>query len=59
MRAELGTLELSINHRFSNPALLGHALTHSSAANESRAGAGPPLCDNEQMEFLGDSILDF
>jgi len=59
MRAELGTLESSINHRFSNPALLARALIHSSAANESRIGAGPALCDNEQLEFLGDSILGF
>ena len=59
MRAELASLESSINHRFSNPALLGRALTHSSAANESRTGAGPALSDNEQLEFLGDSILGF
>jgi ribonuclease-3 len=59
MRAELGTLESSINHRFSNPELLRRALTHSSAANESRVGEGPALCDNEQLEFLGDSILGF
>jgi dsRNA-specific ribonuclease len=59
MRAELGTLESSVNHRFSNPALLDRALTHSSAANESRAGAGPALSDNEPLEFLGDSILGF
>ena len=59
MRAELDTLELSINHRFSNQALLSRALTHSSAANESRTGSGPALDDNEQLEFLGDSILGF
>ncbi|MGB9458284.1 MAG: ribonuclease III [Bryobacteraceae bacterium] len=59
MRAELASLESSINHRFSNPALLGRALTHSSAANESRTGPGPALSDNEQLEFLGDSILGF
>src|ERR1017187_9945890 len=59
MRAELGTLESSINHRFSNPALLDRALIHSSAANESRTRAGPALSDNEQLEFLGVSILGF
>jgi len=61
MRAELGKLESSIDYRFSNPALLDRALTHSSAANESRAGSGsgPTLGDNEQLEFLGDSILGF
>jgi ribonuclease-3 len=59
MRAELGTLESSLHHRFSNPALLARALTHSSAANEAHAAAGPPLRDNEPLEFLGDSILGF
>ena len=59
MRAESASLESSINYRFSDPALLGRALTHSSAANESRAGAGSALSDNERMEFLGDSILGF
>jgi len=59
MRAELATLESSVQHRFSNPALLARALTHSSAANESRAGAGPAMEDNEPLEFLGDSILGF
>ena len=39
--------------------MLARALTHSSAANESRTGAGPALTDNEQLEFLGDSILGF
>jgi len=58
MRAHLERLESSINHRFSDPALLGRALTHSSAANE-RIGAGSTLSDNEQLEFLGDSILGF
>jgi ribonuclease-3 len=57
MRAELATLEIKIGHRFSEPELLRRALTHSSLANESRNGAGPALCDNEQLEFLGDSIL--
>jgi ribonuclease III len=59
MRAELARLESSINHRFSNPELLGRALTHSSAANESRTGTPSTLSDNEQLEFLGDSILGF
>jgi ribonuclease-3 len=34
-------------------------LVHSSLANESRAGNGLPLTDNEQLEFLGDSVLGF
>ncbi|MGA2268693.1 MAG: ribonuclease III [Bryobacteraceae bacterium] len=59
MRAELASLELRIDHQFSHPELLRRALTHSSLANESRAGASSPLDDNEQLEFLGDSVLGF
>jgi ribonuclease-3 len=58
MRAELASLESRINHRFTNPELLRRALTHSSLANESHPGADPRN-DNEQLEFLGDSILGF
>jgi ribonuclease-3 len=59
MRAELESLESRLGHRFSGPELLRRALTHSSAANEARIGPGPPQNDNEQLEFLGDSILGF
>src|SRR5450432_131327 len=59
MRAEPATLELKLNYRFLNPELLRRALTHSSQANESHAGPNSPLNDNEQLEFLGDSILGF
>jgi ribonuclease-3 len=61
MRAELASLELRIGYRFSNPELLARALTHSSLANETRAASGPAsaIHDNEQFEFLGDSILGF
>ena len=58
MRAEQATLEQRIDYRFSDPELLRRALTHSSLANESRSG-GSPLTDNEQLEFLGDSVLGF
>lgn len=58
MRAELASLEVKLNHRFVNPELLRRALTHSSLANESYPGADPKN-DNEQLEFLGDSILGF
>jgi ribonuclease III len=58
MRAELATLEQKIQYRFSDPEMLHRALTHSSLANESR-GAGTPMGDNEQLEFLGDSVLGF
>ncbi len=59
MRAELATLEQRIGYSFSNPELLRRALTHSSLANETRTGQSPPLHDNEQLEFLGDSVLGF
>ena len=59
MRAELASLELRIGHRFSDPELLRRALTHSSLANEIRNATGSPDGDNEQLEFLGDSILGF
>lgn len=58
MREELASLELRIDHRFANPELLHRALTHSSLANEARPG-GEPMQDNEQLEFLGDSVLGF
>src|SRR5579872_3724533 len=59
MRADTASLELRIGYHFSNPELLRRALTHSSLANESRNGPGSPLNDNEQLEFLGDSVLGF
>ena len=56
MRAALESLESRIDYRFSDPELLRRALTHSSAANEAHGGTGSPQDDNEQLEFLGDSI---
>lgn len=58
MRAEPATLEQRIGHHFSDAELLHRALTHSSLANETRSG-GTPVSDNEQLEFLGDSVLGF
>lgn len=58
MRADAAALEQRIEHRFSDPELLRRALTHSSLANEARTN-GSPLTDNEQLEFLGDSVLGF
>lgn len=58
MRAELASLEAKIGHRFSDPEILVRALTHSSHANEARIGTGSSR-DNEELEFLGDSILGF
>lgn len=55
--AETKLLELQrrLGYRFLNEALLSHALTHSSYANEhhlKREG------NNERLEFLGDAVLE-
>jgi len=56
-------LQELVGHQFQDPALLQRALTHSSYAREAQAtGTGegfPVLGDNEQLEFLGDSVLAF
>src|SRR5208282_5903339 len=44
-----------IGYRFQNPQFLLEALTHSSYAQETPGGGG----DNEQLEFLGDAVLNF
>jgi ribonuclease-3 len=49
----LDTLEAAVGHQFANRALLEQALTHSSFARESIE----PAPDNEQLEFLGDAVL--
>ena len=51
----LHRLQDLIGYRFQNPQLLLEALTHSSYAQES-PGNGR---DNEQLEFLGDAVLNF
>jgi ribonuclease-3 len=48
-------LQAALGYHFKNTDLLTQALTHSSHANERPAG----VSDNEQLEFLGDSILGF
>jgi ribonuclease-3 len=53
----LGELERILGHQFANRELLSRALTHKSRVRESAADAGEN--DNEQLEFLGDSILGF
>src|SRR6266404_6366183 len=50
-----GDLELELGYTFRDARLLTQALTHSSHANEKAISDG----DNEQLEFLGDSILGF
>jgi ribonuclease III len=57
MRAEPAILEVRLQYRFTNQELLRRALTHSSLASETRNGGGAAVSDNEQMEFLGDSVL--
>jgi len=57
---ERHSLEATLGYRFADPALLTLALTHRSIAYEERNGAdikNPPGTDNEQLEFLGDSVL--
>lgn len=53
--------EERLGHKFQNPELLKRALTHSSVLPELRAAAEGSLElaeDNEQLEFLGDAVLD-
>jgi len=59
MRADPASLELKISYRFADTEVLGRALIHSSHAHEARVSPDAPLRDNEQLEFLGDSILGF
>lgn len=57
-------LEERLGYRFCNPALLERALTHSSAVPELRVIHTGKAVDakapqnNEQLEFLGDAVLD-
>ncbi|MCR5674440.1 MAG: ribonuclease III [Lachnospiraceae bacterium] len=51
----LKAFEERIGYRFSDPALLTRAFTHSSYANEQRDAAFP---DYERLEFLGDAVLE-
>ncbi len=46
-------LQQNIGYTFNNIALLEHALTHSSFANEKKG----KITSNERLEFLGDSVL--
>lgn len=58
-------LEERIGYRFQNRALFAQALTHRSFEHEkpraevSSPRTATPQSDNEQLEFLGDSILGF
>jgi ribonuclease-3 len=56
----LEALEEKLGHRFRNRDLLTRALTHRSATGDRPPTAeGRDTGDNEQLEFLGDSILGF
>ena len=57
MSTEPSELEEVLGYRFRRPELLTRALTHRSAIYE-RTSEGT-AADNEQLEFLGDSILGF
>ncbi|MGH9583000.1 MAG: ribonuclease III [Bryobacteraceae bacterium] len=52
-------MEKKLGYRFQNRELLIRALTHRSWAPERSANFSSPDSDNEQLEFLGDSILGF
>jgi ribonuclease III len=54
-RSSLDDLQKALGYRFRDPELLLEALTHSSYAREAPGG----VRDNEQLEFLGDSVLNF
>jgi ribonuclease III len=58
MTGDLGVLEASLGHRFTDRELLERALTHKSKIHE-RPGEASSTTDNEQLEFLGDAILGF
>lgn len=57
MRADLETLERALGHSFKDRKVLERALTHKSRVYEENLQS--VLDDNEQLEFLGDSILGF
>ncbi len=48
-------LESRIKYHFNDPAILFHALSHSSYANEMRLSKNK---SNERLEFLGDAVLE-
>ena len=67
MKSELidvAALEDALGHNFQRRAMLDQALTHSSFAREAEVqmageSASSTASDNEQLEFLGDSVLSF
>jgi ribonuclease-3 len=59
MRSEIESLESAIGYRFRTREILERAITHSSHVHENTVVGGMVSHDNEQLEFLGDSILGF
>jgi len=60
MRADPDSLEIAAGHRFADREILRRALTHSSHVHEQALIDGQATArDNEQLEFLGDSVLGF
>jgi len=58
MGADLEQLQHKLGYRFQDTGLLVRALTHRSLLVELKPGE-EDVCDNEQLEFLGDAILGF
>lgn len=59
MTADLGELEGRLGYNFADRELLLRALTHKSLLSDTGSGPFSPQDDNEQFEFLGDSVLGF
>lgn len=58
MLLDLAVLETALGYEFRDRGPLVRALTHKSRAYE-QSPPGADLLDNEQLEFLGDSVLGF
>lgn len=58
MNEDVARLENGLGHHFRDQGLLERALTHKSRIYE-KGAEGSASTDNEQLEFLGDSILGF
>jgi ribonuclease-3 len=59
MRADVESLEKRIGYCFTDRELLRRALTHRSQANDHPSSDSACPAHNEQLEFLGDSVLGF
>jgi ribonuclease-3 len=59
MSADLALLEDRVRYRFQDQSLLERALSHKSYRFEKLVPEPGTMGDNEQLEFLGDSVLGF